>query len=202
MIRINLIGEPTAPAAGKKRKRPEFSLGEKQGDILLVTMLVLSVIVVGVTWWLLSSRLDELRGQVADLKRQKKELQPFIEKVEELESYRATLQERIGVIKELKEKQRGPVRVMDEVSKALPDLVWLDDMRVEGTTVRLSGAAMDENAVANYLTNLDDSPFFAEPVLRNMNRGSHGEYRFSLSCTFTYSAEVDGSDGGAPQERS
>ena len=200
MIKINLIGEPTA-AATTKKKRPEISLGARQGDIILLAALALSMIVIGLMWWQLSSRLDRLRAEESSLRRERDQLQQYIDKVDELEKKRATLRERIDIINDLKAKQHGPVRVMDEISKALPDLVWLTRMTLKGSSVEINGAAMDENAVANYITNLDQSPFFSEPVLKDLSRGAKGAYKFSLSCTFHFTPTVEeegnGSGGGS-----
>ncbi len=201
MIKINLIGEPTA-AAATKRKRPEISLGARQGDILLVAALLLSFLVIAFMWWQLSSRLDSLKSQEASLRREKEQLQQYIDKVDELEKKRATLKERINIINDLKARQHGPVRVMDEVSKALPDLVWLKKLELHGTDVKLEGLAMDENAVANYIANLDESPFFSEPILTDMRRGQKGTFEFTLNSTFKFNvgdpAAAQHSAGGAP----
>ncbi len=201
MIKINLIGEPTA-AAATKRRRPEINLGARQGDILLVAALLISFVVIGFMWWQLSSKLDSLKSQEASLRREKQQLQQYIDKVDELEKKRATLKERINIINDLKARQHGPVRVMDEVSKALPDLVWLNKLEFNGTSVKLQGLAMDENAVANYIANLDESPFFTEPILTDMKRGKKGTFAFTLSSTFKFdvgdASAGSHASGGAP----
>ncbi len=195
MIKINLIGEPTA-AAASKRKRPEISLGARQGDIILVSVLVVAFIVVGLMWWHLSSKLDGLKDRERSLRREKEQLQQYIDKVDELEKKRAMLKKRIDIINDLKARQHGPVRVMDEISKALPDLVWLRRMTLNGNVVTIEGSAMDENAVANYITNLDESPFFSEPELKDMSRGKKDSYDFKLTCTFHFDASAGGGEGG------
>ncbi len=43
---------------------------------------------------------------------------------------------------------------------------------------------MDENAVANYISNLDASPFFEEPQLKNLQRDRGDTFRFQLKCVF------------------
>jgi len=184
MIKINLISEaPTA--AVSKRKRPEFSLGAKQGDIILVTVLAISMAVSGTWWYLLKSKRADLRELERQRTVERDELKPYIEKVEELEAKRALLKRKVDVINELKNKQRGPVRIMDEVSRALPDLVWLTKLTLAGNNITLVGEAMDENAVANYYSNLDASPFFEEPEVKNLAR--HGEdFAFTLTAVFTY----------------
>jgi type IV pilus assembly protein PilN len=75
---------------------------------------------------------------------------------------------------------------MDEVSRSLPDLVWLTRMTLKGNTLTLTGVAMDENAVANYIANLYSSPFFQEPALKRMARSKEDTFSFTLSLTFTY----------------
>jgi type IV pilus assembly protein PilN len=184
MIKINLISEaPTA--AVSKRKRPEFSLGAKQGDIILVVVLAIAVAVSGTWWYLLKSK----RADLKDLERQRTverdELKPYIEKVEELEAKRALLKRKVDVINELKNKQRGPVRILDEISRALPDLVWLTQLTLTGNDLTLVGQAMDENAVANYYSNLDSSPFFEEPEVKNLARQGE-DFSFTMSAVFTY----------------
>ena len=184
MIKINLVSEaPTATVT--KRKRTEFSLGAKQGDIILVTVLAIAVAVCGTWWFMLKSKRTELKEIERQRTVERDELQPYIDKVEELEAKRALLKRKVEVINELKNKQRGPVRIMDEVSRALPELVWLTQLKLSGTSITLTGEAMDENAVANYYSNLDSSPFFEEPVVKNIARKQE-DFAFTLTATFTY----------------
>ena len=184
MIKINLISEaPTA--AVTRRKRPEFSLGAKQGDIILVTVLAISMAISGTWWFLLKSKLADLKELERQRTVERDELKPFIDKVEELETKRALLKRKVDVINELKNKQHGPVRIMDEVSRALPELVWLTQLKLTGNNITLVGDAMDENAVANYYSNLDASPFFEEPVVKNLARKGD-DFAFTLTAVFTY----------------
>lgn len=184
MIKINLITEaPTASVT--KRKRPEFSLGAKQGDIILVTVLAIAVAVCGTWWFILKSNRAELKETERQRTSERDELQPYIDKVEELEAKRALLKRKVDVINELKNKQHGPVRIMDEVSRALPELVWLNQLKLAGNNITLTGTAMDENAVANYYSNLDASPFFEEPLVKNLARRGE-DFGFTLTAIFTY----------------
>ena len=55
---------------------------------------------------------------------------------------------------------------------------------------------MDENAVANYISNLDASPFFDEPVLKNLARGRGDTFSFSLSFAFNNAPpEIEAAEG-------
>jgi len=183
MIKINLVAE-TPAAASIQAERPQFSLGAKQGDIILLIVLALALVVVGTQWFLLTSKRSELREIENQRRRERDELLVYIKKVEELEARREALRHKISVINELKRNQQGPVRILDEVSRALPELVWLGSLKLTGNAVELAGAAMDENAVANYISNLDASPFFDEPILKNLSRGRGDTFGFSLTFAF------------------
>ena len=185
MIKINLIAE--TPSAAPTRRKREFSLGAKQGDLILLVVLAIAFLIVGTNWMLLRDKRGDLKKEQAELTVIRNELQPFIDKVEELEAKRAALKHKIDVINNLKQNQQGPVRIMDEVSRALPELVWLTDMKVKGNLLTITGMAMDENAVANYIANLKASPFFQEPKLKDLSRAQADTFRFSLECIFTHS---------------
>jgi len=128
--------------------------------------------------------ISDLREVENQRRRERDELLVYIKKVEELEARREALRNKINIINELKRNQQGPVRILDEVSRALPELVWLGSLKLVGNNVELGGSAMDENAVANYISNLDASPFFDEPVLKNLSRGRGDTFGFSLSFKF------------------
>ena len=184
MIKINLVAE-TPAAASIQAERPQFSLGAKQGDIILFIVLAVSLVVVGTQWFLLTSQRSGLREVERQRRRERDELLVYIKKVELLEARREALRHKINVINELKRNQQGPVRILDEVSRALPELVWLTKLTLKGNEVAVTGNAMDENAVANYISNLDGSPFFDEPVLKNLARGKGDTFSFGLTFVFT-----------------
>jgi type IV pilus assembly protein PilN len=185
MIKINLVAEVPS-AAAKRRKRPEFSLGAKQGDILLLVVLAIALVAIGTRWLLLKNTRDNLRQVKQEKQVERDELLPYIEKVDELERKRERLRHKISVINQLKQNQRGPVRIMDEVSRAMPDLIWLTRMNLKGTNLELRGVAMDENAIANYYSNLESSPFFQEPSLKDLARARGDTFSFTMDCNFTY----------------
>jgi len=200
MIKINLVAEAPA-AAATKRKKPEGTGAVRKGDMTLLAVLIIALAITGGNWYRLTKQRDELKQTERELRTERDRLQVFIQKVEELEAKKAKLQHKINVINDLKNAQRGPVRIMDEVSKALPELVWLDNMTLNGDALSLSGMAMDENAVANYISNIDASPYFHEPVLLDTSRAAADTFRFRLSCVFihtppTISADAD-ADAGA-----
>ena len=58
---MRLVAE-TPAAAVVKTERKQFSLGAKQGDIVLMIVLAVSAIVVGTQWYLLTSERTDLQA--------------------------------------------------------------------------------------------------------------------------------------------
>jgi len=185
MIKINLISAEPSPAATRK-KGPEISLGAHQGDIILVTVLVISLLIAGGRWYMLYSTIQELNATRIEKEKQRDELKQYIKTANELEAKRAELKKKIDTIRELKENQQGPVHVMDEISRALPDLVWLKNLTLNGKKVQIVGMALDVNAIANFSTNLKASPYVVSAdVLGYDLVTSSSAYTFQVTCTFT-----------------
>ena len=115
-----------------------------------------------------------------------------IEEVKEYEDKKASLEAKIQLINSLKTNQKGPVRLMDEISKALPDLVWLTNLEVAGNQITMRGKTLSPNAVATYLENLKKSPFFAEPVFKSLGAdgGSSGTFTWEMTLGFNPAAAL------------
>lgn len=197
MIKINLLAEGKRPAAVRKAK-PSRALLEGQNVALWLTLLGLLVplLVVGGWYLVVNHQLEQRRQEVAAAQKEVDELQAVLREVADFKAKKAELEHKISVINELKANQRGPVQVMDSISRALPDLLWLDHMTVGATSISLSGRAFNMNAVANFMENLDRVPEFQEPVLRDSAKQNQ-IYTFTLD--FNYSYTQPDTKGGAAE---
>lgn len=184
MIKINLLAEARAERVARP---PVISLGATNiNNYIVLGLLVVGLAYVGFTYWRLNSSLNAINAEVSSAQQEYARLKPIIAEVEQFKKKNAELKKKIDVIEQLKANQYGPVRIMDEVSKALPDLLWLTTMKLAGNTISLQGQAFNENAVANFIANLASSPFFSEPSLKIMQQNAQGVFSFDLSCTFNY----------------
>jgi type IV pilus assembly protein PilN len=185
LIRINLLTEARATAA--RKKSPFLPSGARLNNLLLLGGVAAGLLYIGIMALILTSRSKNLDEEIARAQEEVARLRSIIEEVKGYEDKKASLEAKIQLINNLKTNQKGPVRLMDEVSRALPDLVWLSDLTVSGDQVSLKGRTLSPNAVATYLENLKKSPFFAEPVFRNLGRegGLQGTYVWEMSLTFT-----------------
>ena len=186
MIRINLLTEARAAAA--KKKGPALPTGAKLNNLLLIGGLALGLIYIGTMFLVLTSKRRHLDEEIGKAREEVARLKSIIDEVKGYEDKKRSLEAKIALINSLKTNQKGPVRLMDEVSKALPDLVWLSDMIMQGNQVTLKGRTLSPNAVATYLENLKKSPYFAEPVFKNLGRepGPQGIYAWEMTVIFTH----------------
>jgi type IV pilus assembly protein PilN len=196
LIRINLLTEARAAAA--KKKGPALPTGAKLNNLLLVGGLALGAIYIGTMFLVLHSKNRKLDTEIAQAKEEVARLKSIIDEVKGYEDKKRSLEEKISLINSLKTNQKGPVRLMDEVSKALPDLVWLTDMSMQGDVLTMKGRTLSPNAVATYLENLKKSAYFAEPVFKNLGReaGPQGIYAWEMTVTFTYGRAAGSQPGG------
>ena len=74
------------------------------------------------------------------------------------------MQQRVGLIEELRKGQSGPVHLLDEVSRALPDGLWLTELKQDGATVTLDGRCTTLTALSDLVANLTASGYFATGV--------------------------------------
>ena len=198
MIRINLLTEARSAAA--RKKSPFLPSGARLNNLILMGGAAAGLLYIGIMALVLTSRSRNLDEEIARAQEEVARLKSIIDEVKGYEDKKASLEAKIQLINNLKTNQKGPVRLMDEISKALPDLVWLSELTVSGDQVSLRGRTLSPNAVATYLENLKKSPFFAEPVFRNLGReqGSQGIYTWEMSLTFTNAQALSVAPANAP----
>lgn len=183
MIRINLLSEGRRPAAVRKTRG--LDLGDRNWtNMALVATVLLGVVVTLGYWWHLDRVKKGVQEQVAEAEAEVERLRPILAEVEEFKAKQADLERKIEVITNLKNQQRGPVRVMDAVSRGLPELLWLERMEVKASQIQLSGKAFNVNAVSNFIENLDKVPEFQEPVLRRVSESGQ-VYQFTISVEYS-----------------
>lgn len=169
MIRINLLSEGKKAVRATRAPTTGTTIaGQDLGTVLLALGFIAGVVAGGVHLMMVNNEIKEKDRQIAAAQREADELAAILEEVADYENKKASLENKIKVINELKANQRGPVRIMDEVSRALPQLLWLTALEMKGSVITVKGEAFNANAVANFIDNLDKVPEFQEPVLQDM----------------------------------
>jgi type IV pilus assembly protein PilN len=197
VIRINLLTE--AKAAAARKKTSVLPTGARLNTLLFYAGIGLGALYLVVMGLHLTGKRRALDEEIGKARIEADRLRSIIEEVKGYETKKADLEAKIDLINKLKTNQKGPVRLMDEISRALPDLVWISNIEAVGNSITMRGKTLSPNAVATYLENLKKSPFFAEPVFKNLGQdgGNQGIYSWEMNLTFRPAAGL-ASAGGAP----
>lgn len=204
MIKINLVregravrGAGAAPAAVQS---VVGGAGPNFNNILVVGLVGLALLIAAAYWLINKRTLANRKEAVAVREVEAQKLEAIIAEVEAFQKRKDSLQNRIDLINQLKANQKGPVRIMDRISQDLPDLVWLDRMNVAGNVVTINGRGLNPNAIANFVENIKNDPYFEEPQLNNMAQVSAVPlvYGFDMSFGFTYQPKTPGAPAGTP----
>jgi Tfp pilus assembly protein PilN len=183
MIKINLLAEGKKSVV-RKAAAPAFKLPTTDMAIwIALGMGVVGLLAVGGYWWVLDKQQSTLEGQIQVAQQEVDELKPILAEVEEYKVKKGALEHKIEVINQLKDNQRGPVQIMDQISRALPELLWIERLDLNGSSIALQGRAFNTNAVAAFLENLGKVPEFQEPVLTDTSLTGE-TYTFLINFTF------------------
>jgi Tfp pilus assembly protein PilN len=201
LIKINLVREGRAVrGAGAAAGAPAAAATPTNvGNVLIGVGLLLGVLVAA-GWWFTENRTLTDRQEILSQKQaEATRLDLIIKEVAKYQDQKDQLQKRIDLINQLKQNQKGPVRLMDRISQDLPDLVWLDRMTIAGGLVTIDGRGLNPNAIANFVENIKNDPMFEEPDLGNVTQISAVPlvYSFTMSFHFNYVPKTDAGAGTA-----
>jgi Tfp pilus assembly protein PilN len=188
MIKINLLAEKKQV----KTKAPTAVKVEGAGggrNLLLVAILVLGAVIAGGWWFTLSNEHADWVQKHAEADRELERLAEIRKKGEEYKKRKELLQRKIDLITELKKQQAVPVHILDEISKNLPDFLWLESMSSGKNSIDIKGKATTYNAVSNFYSNLTDSGHFQDVSLGRTFEVPEG-VSFSLTARYTGPGEA------------
>jgi type IV pilus assembly protein PilN len=159
VIKINLL----AVDRERTKRKATFQVGQK---ITAGCSLILVVAALVVGWWFWSIRRDsaDIDQQIADAERETARLKTVILQVQQFETRAAQLHERVTLIEQLRKSQMGPVRLLDHVSRSLPEAMWLVDLKQAGTEVMIEGRCSNLDALSDFVSGLEGSNLFERPV--------------------------------------
>lgn len=183
MIKINLLEV-------EKERRPKAAAGAGGGPTMLMAVGIFGVTIGVFAFYFIAkaNQVSKLQADVEDKERKKKELEPYIKKVDELQKRRDELAKKNLAIEQLRAQRTIPVHVLDEVSRALPEYLWLKSLQVKGETLSIDGETLQEQAIPAFMKNLDASEFVgvAKLIETKQTKGPAG----ASSTSFKISAPI------------
>jgi len=181
MIRINLL--PVKQAAQAERQRQELTR--------VALAFVLLIVIAAAVRFQQSRELASAQTRIGEIEETLRALDSQVKDVNDLDAKKKALDAKLKVIADLGRKRVGPVGVMNDLAEATPDRVWLADFTEMGGGATITGQAVDNQIVAEFLRNLSTSPYFTTVDLVETTQDQVGDVKlrkFIVKATINYAA--------------
>jgi len=194
MIRINLL--PVKELKAEVSRQREIMLGV----LCLATVIVL---ILGVYLYQLH-RVSVLEQDLANLRIELQVLNMKVKDVADLKDKIKEYEGKFTVLENINKKKAGPVRVMQSLSAATPTALWLTEFKEIGGNVTITGVAVDNQTIAEFLKALGSYAFFKETELVETIQSEQigmPPRRFSIKSKLLYQALAQlATSGKGPSE--
>jgi type IV pilus assembly protein PilN len=175
MIKINLL------LARKEKKKAGM---KKEMVILILSVAFLFVLLIAIQWITDKEKEDTLR-QISETKKEINYYKSLTTEVTKAKEAQKILQDKLNIINSLRKEKASPARVLDELSIDKPEKIQLESLKKEGSKLGIEGIALDDETVANFMTNLRKSKLFKNVDLIVTEQTEQSKIKlkkFVLSC--------------------
>lgn len=161
MIRINLL--PFRSTRKKENIRRQLSV--------FVLSVILTVIgLFGVNLFL-DSRVDELKQRIGSTKAELEKYDKINKEIAEIKKKLDNLNKKMAVIRELEVSRYEPVRLMETINQVLVEKrMWLTALKYSTRDVSVSGLALDDKTVADFMLRLEGSGMYSKVDLKGLKQ--------------------------------
>ena len=163
MILINLL--PHREAARKRRQESFY--------VTLAAAALFGALVAGLIYAWYGAQISNQRSRNQFLQSEIKRLEAQIKDVATLEAEIASLRARQQAVEDLQADRNLPVHLLNEITRQLPEGVFLSSLRHQNQSVTLTGTAQSNERVAELLRNISyNSLWLAKPELVEIVAGN------------------------------
>lgn len=175
MIRINLL--PVRAAQKKARLQGQL--------IVLVLSLVVTGLICGGLYASVAVKISSEKNEIAQIDKEIKRLKKTLGEVAQFKKLQKEFQGKLDVLATLKEKKTGPVHLLDELSRVLPDKLWIDSFKESKGAISIKGVGLNEETVARFMRELEASPYYKQvdlKVTEQTKKSGLKLQKFDISC--------------------
>lgn len=184
MIKINLL---------PVKKQDQGANLKLQGALAAV----LVVAVLSICGYFQSRLLGEIaamRSQIAKVNEETANLQKIIGEIDKIKERKADLEKKLEVIEGLELGRLSTVKIMELVSRSVPDQLWFDKFELKGSSLQVSGFALDNQIIAKFIQNLSKNPTVSGVVLRETSQALY-EKMDVVKFSITFSVQPPAKQG-------
>ena len=177
MIRINLL--PFRAARKKENIR-------RQVSVFFLTFL-LFVIILGWYHIFLGGRISDLNAKIKYTQTQIAKYDKINQEIAQIKKALDTLKSKTNVIKMLEKSRKAPVHLLDVMTEMVVEKrMWFTRFESKGKSVNISGIALDNKTVADFMVRLENSKLFSSVNLKTLKQHTITKYTdlksFQIIC--------------------
>lgn len=190
MIRVNLLSpekKEVSGAGGEIAPSIDVEKESKVNTAAAVIAAVITVAVIGFLYYTQSKTLEDKQKELQDQQAKKQRLDHVEKTLQELERAKNELTTKVELIGQLKSRRLSTVKMMDEMSNALPEWVWLTNLRFSGSLVTLQGKTLNNNLIADFINNLKATNSFTSIEFKGSIKSKQSGteiFTFNISCIY------------------
>jgi type IV pilus assembly protein PilN len=151
MIRINLLPY----RAARKKENIRYQVNVFVMSVVFVCLLL---------FWgnsYLNGRVDALNKEIQSTRDQVAKYQQINKEIAEIKNNLAVLEKKIKVIESLERDRKAPVQNLDALYQmVIEKRMWYTQVEERGDNIKVSGIAVDNQTVADYMTRVEKSERF------------------------------------------
>jgi Tfp pilus assembly protein PilN len=200
MIKVNLLSPEKKEISGAAADAAPFPEEDKENKIntgAIVGAVIITLGVIGGLYFTQAQTLERKEQYLQERQARKQALDKVLKTLEELERAKKMLDKKVKLISELKSHQQDTVKMMDSLVDAMPDWVWLTDLRFNNRQLSISGKAVHNNLISDFINNLKGTGCFFNIGFPGSNRekqSGQDVFNFRLTCSYK-----DKSTTGSPK---
>ncbi len=176
MIRINLL--PFRTARKKENIRRQLSI--------FILSLILSGVAMFGLFLLLDNQVEGLKQRIASTQKELANYEKINLEIEQIKKKLDHLNQKLAVIRQLEVSRHEPVTLMDTLARMIIEKrMWLTALDAKAEAVGLSGIAMDDKTVADFMLRLEGCGLFSAvnlKTLRHVEIQKTGLKSFEITC--------------------
>ncbi len=161
MIKINLLAGDRQPARTPFAVTAAHKVGAGCAAILLTACAL-----IGWSYWNVTQASTRMDLDIAVAQQETARLRGVLQQVQQFEQQKSQLQQRVALIEQLRKQQTGPVHMLDQISRALPPMLWLTSLRQGGgsSEVLIEGRVTSLTGLSDFVVNLQNTGYFRKSV--------------------------------------
>ncbi len=179
MLRINLL--PIRQLKKRAKARNQI--------LVFGTLFAFLLLSLGVVGFLQIAKINSVKGQIAKLEKEKKGYDAILTKMTKLEKSKKDLENKISIIRQLKQDSSITVHILDEIaSRVDSNRMWLKALKQQGGSLSLKGVALDNKTVADFMDALKESAYISNINLSDASLikvSGRNLKSFSLACSIS-----------------